>query len=404
MPKTTTNQIPDGWSETTLAELMTFSNGRTSPSRLYSGVYPVYGANGILGYSDTTNSDEDTVIIGRVGAYCGSQYYSTKKCWVTDNAIRARVRNNADSHYMFYLLRTLHLNSRAGGSGQPLLNQSILNAIEIVVPDKSEQKAIAAVLSSLDDKIELLRKQNETLEAIAQAIFKEWFVNFNFPDKNGKPYKDSGGRMTDSELGKIPEGWRVVTLDDIADVSIGRTPPRKESEWFSTNQSDIKWISIKDLGKSGVYINNTSEYLTDEAVQRFNVPIIPKNTVVVSFKLTVGRVAITKCEMLSNEAIAHIKLTSGCSLSVPHIYSFLKQFDYSTLGSTSSIATAVNSKSIKTIRVTVPSDYVLKPFSKSIDPLFEKIANNTNQIDTLTQLRDTLLPKLMSGQVRVKRT
>ena len=204
-----------------------------------------------------------------------------------------------------------------------------------------------------------------------------------------------------SVLGEIPKGWKVEALGDVTNISIGRTPPRKEEEWFSTNDEDIKWISIKDMGNCGVYIVNTSEYLTQESVEKFNIPIIPQNTVILSFKLTVGRVTITSEEMLSNEAIAHLKLIDN-SLNPEYIYLLFKQYNFDELGNTSSIGTAVNSKIIKMISLVVPDEKSISHFHKIITSIFQKIKLNTHQLQTLTKTRDALLPKLMSGKIRVQ--
>ena len=284
------------------------------------------------------------------------------------------------------------LKSRESGSTVTGIKQSELLKTKILLPPLSEQKEIAGVLSSLDDKIELLREENKTLEATAQAIFKEWFVNFNFPGATDK--------MIDSELGEIPEEWRIGRLSDVADITIGRTPPRKESEWFSTDSNDVKWISIKDMGNCGVYTGDTAEYLTRDAVERFNIPVIPKNTAVVSFKMTVGRVSITVEEMLSNEAIAHIKLKKD-GLTVEYIYLFLKNFNFSDLGSTSSIVNATNSTAIKNLSVLIPEKNIIDEFDSAVGSVFQKILTNSEQIQTLSTLRDTLLPKLMSGDLRI---
>lgn len=190
-------------------------------------------------------------------------------------------------------------------------------------------------------------------------------------------------------------------LGKVTDIGIGRTPPRKEFQWFSINPNDIKWISIKDLGDDGVFISNTSEYLTEEAVKKFNIPIIPKNTVVLSFKMTVGRVAITAEDMLSNEAIAHFKFNENTPFSKEYLYLFLKTYRYDSLGSTSSIVTAINSTMIKEMEITIPDSQTMNEFEERTEPLFKKISQNQIQIRTLEKLRDTLLPKLMSGEVRV---
>jgi type I restriction enzyme S subunit len=154
------------------------------------------------------------------------------------------------------------------------------------------------------------------------------------------------------------------------------------------------------MGSCGTYIFETSEYLTREAVTQFNIPVIPSNTVILSFKLTVGRLAITPEAMLSNEAIAHLKTIVGSPPS-EYIYLFLSQFNFNKLGSTSSIATAVNSKNIKALEFIVPTPEIIYNFYQVIRPLFSQLKVNAQQIKTLTKTRDVLLPKLMSGQLRI---
>lgn len=190
-------------------------------------------------------------------------------------------------------------------------------------------------------------------------------------------------------------------LEDEFKITIGRTPPRKEKKWFSS-ENGVKWISIKDMGNCGTYIFKTSEYLTEEAVQKKNVPQVPANTVVLSFKLTVGRVALTTENMVTNEAIAHFLKKKNTLLSSEYLYSALKSFDYNSLGSTSSIATAVNSKTVKSMKILVPSKSILDNFQQEVFSFFELIKTNSKEIQTLTKIRDTLLPKLISGEVRVK--
>ena len=161
-----------------LGQHLKFSNGKTSPNRTDTGFYPVYGANGIIGYSSEYNSDENTIIIGRVGSYCGSVHFSDKKCWVTDNAISARSMNLKESIFWFYYLKSLNLNSMRVGSGQPLLNQTILKSISL--PDLNINKIkVGEILLSFDQKIDLNTQINQTLEQIAQALFKSWFVDFD---------------------------------------------------------------------------------------------------------------------------------------------------------------------------------------------------------------------------------
>ena len=239
---------PEDLYEKELEEIAIFRNGKSSPPRSSSNKFPVYGSNGIIGYSDNFNSDENTIIIGRVGSYCGSVYFSNKKCWVTDNAIIGRVKDSNNPNFLYYLLKKLKLNLYRGGSGQPLLNQSILYSLKVIVPPINEQTIIAKILSGLDSKIELLQKQNKTLEAIGQALFKHWFVDFEFPNEEGKPYKSSGGEMVfNEELGKeIPKGWGVKNLGEFLNVIKGCSYKSEDLK-----ESDKALITLKSINRDG---------------------------------------------------------------------------------------------------------------------------------------------------------
>ncbi len=192
---------------------------------------------------------------------------------------------------------------------------------------------------------------------------------------------------------------RTCRADEYFDISIGKTPPRKEPKWFSKCPTDQVWISISDMGNYGLYISNSSEYLTLDAVNKFNVKLIPDNTVILSFKLTIGRIAITDGITTTNEAIAHFK-TDKPEIN-EYLYCYLKSYNYQTMGSTSSIATAVNSKIIKAMPFVVPTDDELMEFHNFASPLFAQIKVFQRQNRQLSQLRDMLLPKLMSGEIDV---
>ena len=283
-----------------------------------------------------------------------------------------------------------YINRNLNTTVQATLNVKNLNEMPIPFYSKEYTSNVVKILSSLDRKIELNNKINADLEEMAQAIFKNWFVDF-------EPFKD--GKFVDSELGMIPEGWKVGRADDFYQINIGKTPPRKEHKWFSTNPADKIWVSIANMGNSGIFISDSSEYLTKEAVDSHNIIMVPRNTILLSFKLTVGRVAIADKELTTNEAIARFILSDDKYME--YLYLYLKKFDYNSLGSTSSIATAVNSKTIKGMQMLQPSDKVIDAFHIQVNPIFEKIRSLTKENSRLSTLRDTLLPRLMSGELEV---
>lgn len=376
------------WEEVTIADIAILKNGKKRPTS--QGTIPVYGGNGIMDYVDVYN-DEYNIVVGRVGAYCGCVYLSKGKCWVSDNAISVKAKQGTDNKFLFYLLCNQNINHYHIGGAQPLMTQDIISRIEVSIPKSEEhQHQIAIILSALDSKIENNNKINGNLEAQAQALFKSWFVDFT-------PFKDQP--FVDSELGPIPQGWKVGKADDFYKINIGKTPPRKEKEWFSKNESDNKWISISDMGNCGLFISNSAEKLTNAAIKKFNISLVPVNTILLSFKLTIGRVAISDCDLTTNEAIARFILPDECYLEFSFL--MLKLYNYSTLGSTSSIATAVNSKIIKSMKIVMPSQKVLEDFHTITNPLFEKIRFTQKENQRLAALRDTLLPKLMSGEIKL---
>ena len=326
----------------------------------------------------------------------------SKKELATNQGFKSLIMKNGNvPEFFYYLLKNniAKLLQYASGTTFMELNATNLKSIEFYIPEVAEQKRIASILSSFDDKIELNNKTNKILEEMAQTIFEEWFINFNFPNEDGKPYKKSGGEMIGSELGGIPKGWKIDIISNLFNVTIGKTPPRKEIECFSKNYKDIKWVSISDMGNSGLFIVDTSEYLTPEAIKKYNVNVVPKNTVILSFKLTIGRVSITSEDMTTNEAIAHFN--SDNNFINEYLYFYLKNFNYRVLGNTSSIAEAINSKIIKSIKIIIPKDDILNKYHNIVFDMFKKIRNNQIENQKLSGIRDSLLPKLMAGEIRI---
>ena len=264
-----------------------------------------------------------------------------------------------------------------GSTGQTELKKDrLINELEVKFPLNMQlQKKISKFLSDIDEKIELNNKINDNLEKLIFLIYQNIFSN-NIIKKECK-------------------------MNEYFDISIGKTPPRKNQEYFSNNSNNNLWVSILDMKSSGIYINKSSEYLTDEAIKKCNIKIIPKNTLLLSFKLTIGRIAITYLDKTTtNEAIAHF-LTDKKG-ATEYLYCYLKKFNFNTLGSTSSIATAVNSKIIKEMPFIIPQEKDLENFYNLVKPLFENIKNNQIESEKLTNLKNYLLPKLMNGEIDVE--
>ena len=260
--------------------------------------------------------------------------------------------------YLVYYLHSVEGQSKilafANQTGVPALSQPLKNfrKIKIDLPSLENQHKIADILSTLDKKIAINRAINDNLQQQALAMYRNKFIDTTNAERT------------------------ICRADEFFDISIGKTPPRKESQWFSNNPEDVTWVSISDMGSCGLYIRKSSERLTQEAVKRFNIKVVPDNTVLLSFKLTVGRIAITNGEMTTNEAIAHFK--TDCKSINEYLYCYLRCFNFETMGSTSSIATAVNSKIIKGMPFVVPTNYELKEFHDIADAVDEHILQRTD--------------------------
>ena len=319
-------------------------------------------------------------ILISVRAPVGPTNVADVECCIGRGLAIIRCKKNVDAHFVLSFLKFAEEKISQIGTGSVFdsINRNDLLNFQILLPPLAEQKAIAEVLSSLDDKIDLLHRQNKTLEDMAQTLFRQWFIK------------------------QADKRWKKKHLGETVDIAIGRTPPRKEFEWFSKESGGWKWISIKDMAENGIYLFDTSEYLTQQAVDRFAIRIIPANTVILSFKMTVGRVGMTAEDMLSNEAIAHFTFNHETPYSREYLYFYLKTFRFDSLGSTSSIVTSINTAMIKSMMIAIPNTTLMKRFESAVKPFFNKIKSNRHSIYSLMNLRDALLPKLISGKVSVR--
>ena len=344
------------------------------------GTFRYYGAQGVIDHVDDYIFDGTYLLIAEDGENLKSKKQNIAQVvdgqfWVNNHAHIVQGNEQCDTRFLCYLINSMDLSGYVTGSAQPKLSQANLNAVTLSLPTLAEQKRIVEYLYMLDQKIDVNRQINDNLEQQAMALYRQMFVENN------------------------NDARRECRADEYFDISIGKTPPRKEAQWFSMNPTDCIWVSISDMGRCGMYIADSSEYLTHESVDKFNIKVVPDNTVLLSFKLTVGRVAITDGAMATNEAIAHFK-TDKPEIN-EYLYCYLKDFNYQTMGSTSSIATAVNSKIIKAMPFVIPTDAELVSFHSATAPMFEMIKTRQRENTRLAELRDSLLPKLMSGEIDV---
>ena len=297
-----------------------------------------------------------------------------------------------DAEYLYYWINSYEgqkkIDAIAKGTAQKAVPIALLKEIEIVIPENPIQKKVVVILKNYDQLIENNKKQIKLLEEAAQRLYKEWFIDLRFPGYENCKIVDG-----------VPEGWSKDRADNFFKITIGKTPPRAEKQWFVDGSEGMPWLSISDMGNAGVYVFNTSEGLTSDAVQKYNMKVVPAGTVFVSFKLTVGRVAIAIKDMCTNEAIAHFCIENDKLRA--YTYCYLSNFEYDTLGNTSSISKAVNSKIIKAMPFVMPNDDTIEKFSYVVDPILNEIKVKQEICNELIEARDRLLPKLMSEEVEV---
>lgn len=349
---------------------------------------------------------EGDIVFSRVGSVDRSAYVSNKENgWMFSGRL-LRVRpheSKISAGYLHHWLTQKKIKAFVGkiavGATMPSLNTALLGEIPVEFPPMPEQKAIAAVLSCLDDKIELLRQQNQTLEKIAQTLFKHWFVDFEFPNKNGQPYKSSGGKMVDSEMGEIPEGWKTGVLREHIEIIGGGTPKTSITEYWD---GDILWFSVVDAPEtSDVFVIDTEKKITKAGLNNSSTRLLPKGTTIISARGTVGRFALVAEPMTMNQSCYGIK----------GIHDFTDYFTYLLLRNAvaelqrnthGSVFDTITRDTFKSINIAIPNPQAIELFEQTVTPLFNRILFNRHESQTLTTIRDRLLPKLMSGEVRVK--
>ena len=372
------------WKEYKLGELTTMKNGKKRPKNV--GLYPVYGGNGVMDYADIYNA-ENVIIVGRVGAYCGNVFKCDNKCWVSDNAISVFPNDTINKDYLFYLMCTSDLHHHHIGAAQPLMTQDIIGNFEVKVPTFYTQQKIANILSSLDDKIEVNRRINEQLEELAQALFKSWFVDF-------EPFKD--GEFVESELGMIPKGWKVTKLDEVSSyISRGLTPKYD-------NDSDEIILGQTCVRNNIVTLNNGRKHRpkkkNEKWLQQWDVLI---NSTGVG---SLGRVGIVYFDKDNVAIDSHITVVRPISSLYKHYIGrtlLNKQAEIENMAIGSTGQTELPKDSVKSMLILLPIDDILVLFNKSIEPICKLMYSNLEEITQLSNLRDTLLPKLMSGEIDV---
>lgn len=304
--------------------------------------------------------------------------------------LKIRCNNGVNSRFIAYQLSTAEckkwITGNAVGTTMLNLSKGILSNLPLLVPSHEDQRRIASILSSLDRKIELNNKINADLEEMAQAIFKNWFVDF-------EPFKD--GKFVDSELGMIPEGWKVGRLTDVIKLMLGGTP--KTSEPLYWDNGTIPFFSPKDV--NGVYCFATEKHITETGLNKCSSNLYPKDTIFITCRGTVGKVCLAACDMAMNQSNYAIKAIDGYSQY--YVFFLVKSVVERLIKkSNGAVFSAITSKDFDE-EILIPSQKAVEDFTNMIDGFFRRIFTIGTENSRLSLLRDTLLPRLISGEIEV---
>lgn len=389
-----------------LKDLLSIKNGKDH-KELNDGNIPIFGSGGIMRYGDKALFEDESILLPRKGTLSNIQYVN-EPFWTVDTIYYSVVNKNlANPFYLFNYLKSLDLSNLNSGTGVPSMTFNSYYDLHIKLPDLSTQKSIAKVLSDLDAKIELNNRINRELEAMAKTLYDYWFVQFDYPDENGKPYKSSGGAMVyNSELKReIPEGWEVKELGELIDIQRG----------ISYNSSDITgggipMISLNSFNLDGTYkavgIKTYSGKYTEKQIAKSDDLLIAatdvtRNADIIGKAIMVPR--YYKDDIVFSMDIA--KIIPQKEISSPylmmlfnsdHYHNYIKWYAAGT------IVLHLIMDGVKWYKAEIPPIDLIKKFDTFYLPIANRINETGRQIEQLTALRDWLLPMLMNGQVTVR--
>lgn len=334
-------------------------------------------------------------------------------CQVPNKLLPARVNQHVaiirpdnkviDSKYLKYFLlnpvfKEHMLMLSSSGATRNAITKGMIENFTIIAPNLPTQIAIAEILSSLDDKIELNSLINKELEALAQALFKQWFVDFEFPDENGQRYKSSGGEMVDGDLGEIPKGWSIVKLSELIDITGGGTPKRSNIDYWN---GDIPWFSVRDIPNDyQMLIVDTFETISELGLKNSSTKILPIGTTIITARGTVGKLALLATPMAMNQSCYGIngKNGIGSGFNYFNLKQAVKTLQQNTHGA---VFDTITTTTFDTVSIPFGNILLTQAFDLLVMDMIKQIEINVRENKNLSNLRNTLLPKLISGELEL---
>ena len=403
-----------GWAGVTLGEVVTLQRGFDLPKQeRLLGPYPVIASTGPVGKHNEAAVKGPGVVIGRSGSIGGGQFISGD-FWPLNTTLWVKDFKGNDPKFCYYLLKSLDLAQFNAGSGVPTLNRNHIHPLPVSVPPADEQRDIGHVLGTLDEKIELNRRKNETLEAMARALFKSWFVDFepvqskmdrrwrrgeSLPGLPTELYDLFPDRLVDSELGEIPEGWEVKTIGGVIDVVGGTTPSTKKIDYWQGGTHC--WATPKDLSNlASPVLLDTERKITDAGLQQIGSGLLPRGTLLLSSRAPIGYLAISEMQVAVNQGI--IGIPPHPRMSNFFMLRWCEMFhDQIVNYANGSTFLEISKRNFRLIPLVVPKEGIMDWFDRKVRPLHQLMVSIGLESASLVAQRDTLLPKLISGEIRL---
>jgi type I restriction enzyme S subunit len=413
------------WREVRFGEVAEILPGKYIPASDYdpAGAYVVYGSNSIMGRVHIPLYEGPIIAFARIGSNCGATMYSAAPCWINNNAAGIRAKAGCDTRFIYYWMQSCDFSQIREGSGQPYISDRALKELVLLLPPLPEQRAIAHILGTLDDKIELNRRMSETLEAMARALFKAWFVDFepvrakmegrwqrgqSLPGLPAHLYDLFPDRLVDSELGEIPEGWRVARLGDFVVTIKGRSYKSEEL----VEGSDVALVTLKSFARGGGYRPDGLKpfagcYKQEQVVKPGEVVVAC--TDVTQAAEVIGRAAMVRRSSLYRELVASLDTLivrpETSDMTVAFLYSLLRTdafVEHTYAHVTGTTVLHLGKDAVPSFSFALPPKTLVDVFDGIGSRIFGKIETLELESDTLAALRDALLPKLIRGEIRVR--
>lgn len=355
-----------------------------------NGKFPIFGTGGLMGYATDFLYDKPSVLIPRKGSI-SNVYYQQTPFWTVDTLFYTEINENLIiPKYLYYYISRIDLNKYNEGTTIPSLRSDTLNHLKINVPPILYQKQVLKLLSNIDNILKNNNQLNQNLEKLCVAQFKQNFLL-------RKPFEDE--LMKDSSLGEIPKSWNVVSIVDFVDeMKNGGTPRRGNEEYWV--DGDIPWLKTKEVDNS--IIVNSEEFITKKGLKNSSAKLLPINTVIMALygKGTAGRVGLLKFEATTNQACCAMICNNPNKAIYLYLYLLINQKKIESFAN-GSVQQNLSKDILENFEIIVPPDNIIN--NANFNLIFNKIKNNIKENQNLTQIRDTLLPKLMSGEIDVSK-